>query len=181
MPIEVAAPAASVAESLIVGATYHDSWAADAAEPQLSALGQFLKCIGSTPRWVESCMALRNWAVGLVGLVGLKHLGGLSHFDRAKPETAYRVGDRIGIFRLLSVSFDEAVFGIDDSHLDVRLSVHRLATTAGPVRITTTTVVKVHNALGRLYMLPVKPMHRLIAPRVLMAVTRPANLVSTTR
>jgi len=172
MPIEVNAPVGSAADSLVDGASFHDSWAADAAEPDLSALGQFLKCARQTPRWIESCMALRNWAVGLVGL---QRLGGLSSFDHAKPQSAFQPGERIGIFTLLSSRFEEAVLGIDDAHLDVRLSVHRQTTATGTVRVTVTTVVKVHNTLGRLYMLPVKPMHRIIAPVVLNAVTRPSS------
>ncbi len=166
---EVSPPPGSQAESLVAGASFHDAWAAYAAEPSLPALGQFLKALEGTPRWVEACMALRN---SLVRLVGLKHLGGLGRLDRQKPAAAYRPGDRVGIFTLLSASDDEAIFGIDDAHLDVRLSVHRRTEQAGAVLLTVTTAVKVHNVLGRLYMLPVKPMHRIIAPTVLNKVAQ---------
>ncbi|MEN9892384.1 MAG: hypothetical protein RLY78_2679 [Pseudomonadota bacterium] len=174
MPTEVPVPPGSAAESLVIGTDFHDSWAETAAQPGLSALGQFLRCMALTPRWVERCMALRNRAVELVGL---QNLGGLGHFDRSRPESGYRPGDRIGIFTLRSVTFEEAVFGIDDTHLDVRLSVHRHEPAAGRVQVTITTAVKIHNRLGRLYMIPVKPMHRIIAPTVLKAVAlqpRPA-------
>lgn len=46
--------------------------------------------------------------------------------------------------------------------LEVVLSVHCARPTGQPVRATVTTVVHTKNRLGRLYMLPVKPMHRLI-------------------
>lgn len=52
----------------------------------------------------------------------------------------------------------------------VTLSVHRQQLPDAQVRITITTVVNQHNWLGRLYMLPVKPMHRIIAPSVLKAI-----------
>lgn len=164
MAFEVSPPPGSQAASFVAGTSFHDAWAAYAAEPSLPALAQFLKALDGTPRWVEACMGLRN---AVVRKLGLKDLGSLRHIDKQKPVQAYRPGDRVGIFTLLSVCEEEAVFGIDDSHLDVRLSVHRRLLAAEAALLTVTTAVKVHNALGRLYMLPVKPMHRIIAPAVL--------------
>ncbi|MDR2328646.1 MAG: DUF2867 domain-containing protein, partial [Comamonas sp.] len=68
-------------------------------------------------------------------------------------------------------SADEALIGDSDKHLNVVLSVHRapVAGRQGQVAITITTVVHVRNLLGHLYMLPVAPMHRRIAPAVLAA------------
>lgn len=167
---EAAPPAGSQAQAFCRGSTFHDAWAITAAEPGLPALGQFLKSVARTPRWVNACMALRNRAVRLVGL---KDVGALDDIDRAKPVDAYRPGDRIGIFTLRSATPDEAVLDIGDRHLDVQLSVHRSTPAAGaPVRVTVTTAVHVHEMLGHLYMMPVRPMHRLIAPAVLGAVGR---------
>ena len=56
------------------------------------------------------------------------------------------------------------------------LSIHRKdGVEAHSTVITVTTVVHVKNALGRLYMLPVKPMHRLIAPAVLSRLGRQSH------
>ncbi|WP_367184171.1 DUF2867 domain-containing protein [uncultured Azohydromonas sp.] len=55
------------------------------------------------------------------------------------------------------------LMGDQDKHLGVVLSLHRRQ--EGPnVLLTVTTVVHVHNRMGRIYMLPVTPMHKLIAP-----------------
>lgn len=147
-----------------------DAWSVRAGDPALSALGQFLKAIEATPAWVNHCMALRN---RVVEKLGLKNLGGLSTFDAEKPAQAYLPGERVGIFTLFEQSFDEVLLGDKDKHLDVTLSVHRQQRSPDEVWVTVTTVVRVHNALGRLYMWPVKPMHKLIAPAVLRAVARP--------
>jgi hypothetical protein len=113
-------------------------------------------------------MALRN---RLVRLVGLKDLGGLANIDTGKPVSAYRLGDPIGIFTLYSNCESEALFGIRDKHLDVQLSVFKQApATTAAVTLSITTVVHVHNWLGRLYMLPVAPLHKLIAPAVMARV-----------
>ena len=162
-------PRNSRIERLIPGAYFHDAWAVQAGDPSLSALGQFLKAIEATPSWVNHCMALRN---RVVEKLGLKNLGGLGAFDPTKPATAYRPGDRVGIFTLFEQSFDEVLLGDKDKHLDVTLSVHRYACASGDVQVTVTTVVHVHNLLGRLYMIPVQPMHKLIAPAVLRAVAK---------
>lgn len=166
-PTAVTPPAGSRIAQRLEGADFHDAWAIDAADPSLSALGQFLKSARATPRWVEACMALRNRAVPLVGL---KNLGELSEINPARPDADYRPGDRVGIFTLFENTPDEVLLGDRDKHLDVVVSVHCARPTGQPVRVTVTTVVHTKNRLGRLYMLPVKPMHKLIAPSVLRAI-----------
>jgi len=164
-PRETTAPSNSLIARLVPGSDFHDAWAMPAGDPSLSALGQFLKAAGRTPRWVSACMALRN---RVVSLFGLKNLGGLENLSRHKAEADYRPGDRVGIFTLFENTPREVLLGDRDKHLDVTLSVHLSADSL----VTLTTVVHVHNLLGRAYMLPVTPMHRLIAPTVLRAVAQ---------
>ena len=109
-------------------------------------------------------------------IVGLKDLGTLSGVAADKSALDYQPGDRVGIFPVIENTFDEALIGDDDKHLKVVLSVHRQEHAGeGLVSITITTVVHVKNRLGSLYMLPVKPMHRLIAPAVLASIGRNAH------
>ena len=110
-------------------------------------------------------MALRN---RVVAWVGLKNLGSISALDPYKQEQDYRPGDRVGIFTLRSNHPDEVVVFDRDKHLEVNLSVCRLPRVVGqPQTIVVSTVVHVHNLLGRLYMLPVTPLHRRIVPAVM--------------
>ena len=102
-----------------------------------------------------------------------KRLEGADFFDAWAIDAAdpdYRPGDRVGIFTLIENTPDEVMLGDSDKHLEVVLSVHCARPTGQPVRVTVTTVVHTKNRLGRLYMLPVKPMHRLISPAVLRAI-----------
>ena len=81
------------------------------------------------------------------------------------------------MFTLFENTPDEALLGDHDRHLSVTLSVHRTPANAdGAVQVTVTTVVQVHNRLGRAYMLLVEPMHKLIAPTVLKAVAQPRRV-----
>lgn len=114
-------------------------------------------------------MALRNRVVRLVGLKDLGHMTVSRSLDQS---STYAVGNRVGIFTLYANCFEEAVLGDRDKHLDVMVSVHRSAPNGDSVLITVTTVVHVHNMLGRLYMLPVRPMHRIITPTVLAEASR---------
>ena len=157
-------PGTQIAQRL-KGAYFHDTYEVEAAGADRTALGHFLAAVSSTPSWVEQLMRLRNQ---LVGLVGLKNLGTLGGIDHAKPETAYAPGDRVGVFTLRSNSPTEVVVADNDMHLEVLLSLVELPRDTGQAqRISLTTVVHVHNLLGRIYMVPVTPMHKLIARAVL--------------
>ncbi len=171
-PLEVSAPPGSRAAALLHGADFHDAWAIDSSDAERPALGHFIVAARRSPGWIEACMKARN-RVGR--WVGLKDLGTLGALDAHKAAEAYLPGDRVGIFTVFENGFDEALIGDRDRHLDVVLSIHRQPVPGGgQVRITVTTIVHVKNRLGRLYMLPVKPMHRLIAPAVLAMVGRAA-------
>ena len=145
----------------LADADFADAYSVMNPDRDRSAMTIWLHTVRRTPAWVERAMDLRN---AVVSRLGLKDLGRLAGFDKKKPADAYRVGDRIGIFTVHHVSSDEIVLGDADKHLDVRLSLIKLD---GGARVVITTVVHVHNLLGRVYMAFVKPMHRLIAPAVL--------------
>lgn len=170
LPQETSPPVHSRIAGLIPGAYFYDAWSIKAGNPALPALAQFQKALAQTPSWVNTCMALRN---RVVSLVGLKNLGGLDNVNTFRNASEYQPGERIGIFTVFENSFDEALVGDRDRHLNVTLSVHRTpAAQDADVVVTVTTVVHVNNFFGRLYMLPVVPMHRRIAPTVLKAVAQ---------
>ena len=167
-PRETEVPPNSRIAGFLVGSDFHDAWSVESSDVNRSALEHFMSAVERTPRWVSRCMNVRNRAVALVGL---KHLGDLAALPTDKAASACLPGERVGIFTLFENTFDETLLGDNDKHLNVVLSIHRrLLSESSRVVVTVTTVVHVHNALGRLYMLPVKPMHRLIAPAVLAAI-----------
>jgi len=155
------------------GAYFHDCYRIALPSPDASAFELYLQVVAHTPSWVNALMGLRNW---MAGLAGLKNLGRLAAFDATRQPGAYKVGDRVGIFTLLYLTPEEVILGDSDKHLDVALSVRRV----DGKWLHTCTVVHVHNALGRLYMLPVTPLHKLIVQRMLANATHahpqsPAN------
>ncbi len=158
-------PVGSAIEPWVAGSDFHDAYGVEAIHCERKALEHFLIAIAATPAWVDSLMNIRN---RVVALFGLKNLGGLGQHREPKAADAYRPGDRVGIFTLLSQSDDEVLVEDDDKHLRVLVSLRRMTTRESePTKLVLTTVVHIHNVLGRVYMLPVGPMHKLIAPAVL--------------
>ena len=144
-------PAASMLQPMLAGADFYDSFAAPLRDPTLSPVEIYLRASRATPAWVKGLMDVRN---GVVRHLGLKTPGRLSDVG-GKLASDYAVGDRIGIFSILALSDAELLMGIDDSHLDVRISVIK----PGDGSYVLSSVVIIHNWIGRLYMVPVGQIH----------------------
>lgn len=141
-------------------AYFYDCYSIALPPDDSSPLDTYLRVVARTPRWIDFLMNVRN---AIVARLGLKNMGALSGIAPGKPAQAYRIGDRAGIFRLLELHEHEVILGETDKHLDVKISVAKQHTPAGTT-VSVSTVVHVHNALGRLYMFFVTPAHRIIAP-----------------
>jgi Protein of unknown function (DUF2867) len=149
----------------VAPADFRDAFSAPLRHPVLTPVDIYLAAGRATPGWVSGLMALRNRAARLAGLKSVGQLG--DAIDR--PTESYRVGDRLGIFTIFAVGDVELLLGIDDTHLDVRVSILKAEHGGRPAYVVST-AVKVHNRLGTLYMLPVSRIH----PRVVKAMMRRA-------
>ena len=101
------------------------------------------------PAWVGLLLATRQALVGLIGI------------DRAGPST----------FDTLRRGPDEVLLGVDERHLDFRVSLRRL-----PDRVVLTTVVRVNNRRGRLYSAIIRRVHPVVVRAML---TRAARTLAT--
>jgi hypothetical protein len=156
-------PANSQIIGLADGAYFSDAYEMPMKDSSSTALAIYLKAISRTPAWIEGAMSIRN---RVVSFVGIKDIGGFKSFDKSKPAADYRVGDRVGVFTLQSMSDEEVVLADCDKHLDAKISARKTGTADRPT-VTVSTVVHVHNALGRLYLVPVVPAHRIIVPAMM--------------
>lgn len=158
-----ALPQGSRILALAPGADFADCYQFADPSPQTSALESYLSLVARTPGWMNALMAMRNQAVRLVGL---KHLGNLNGATTTRPAESYQIGDRMGIFSLLHAQADEVVLGDNDKHLRVQLSLvkHQLQ---GQAMVSISTVVHIHNRLGKVYMAVVGPVHQRIVPLML--------------
>ncbi len=156
-------PSGSEIEKNTNGEYYFDAYEASVDIDNKSALDIYLDMVKKTPEWVNSLMAVRN---KMASMVGLKNLGHLGEIDTSKNGRNYEVGDRVGIFSVIFINDNEVMLGESDKHLDVKLSIYKMYKNKQN-GVAISTVVHVHNILGRLYMLFVTPMHKMIAPRML--------------
>lgn len=167
MPIQACAlPEGSRIMASLPGADFSDCYQFADPNPQASALQTYLALVARTPGWMNTLMALRNQAVRLVGL---KHLGSLNGATATRPADSYHPGDRVGIFSLLHAQADEVILCDDDKHLRVELSLLKHQVQDLPM-VSLSTVVHIHNGLGRFYMGIVGPVHQIIVPRMLAQV-----------
>jgi len=148
--------AASVLRAQLPGAGFVHACQARTRRNGRSALQAYRDMAATIPGWFDGLMALRNRGMRLLGM---KDLGSL----RAVQDTvAPRPGQRLGIFTLQSLDEDAIVLEDNDRHLRVQLALQW----QGDV-LEVATVVHTHNAFGRVYMLPVAPVHRWIVPHLL--------------
>jgi hypothetical protein len=159
---ETIVPKESGLQSLLAKADFYDAYTAILTDTTLTPTEIFLRAASATPPWVSTLMSIRNRIVKLFGLKDVGHLVASSR----KPAALYEVGDRLGIFNIFCKTEDELVLGIDDRHLDVRVSVLKPRADASQHYVVST-VVSVHNWLGHVYMAPVGRIHPLVV-RALM-------------
>lgn len=149
------------------GAYFADTFSRKIAYNNQTALDVYLEIAKQTPAWVSFLMAMRN---RIVSMLGLKHLGRLQDATSTESPANVTIGERIGIFTLLSNSATEIVLEDSDKHLDVRVS-FLLDIEGDKVNVHATTVVHVHNWFGKAYMFVVAPIHKLIVPTSLKTLT----------
>ncbi|MGF1799077.1 DUF2867 domain-containing protein [Vibrio gigantis] len=145
------------------GAYFADSFSCEIPYNSQTALDVYLEIAKQTPAWVSFLMAMRN---RIVSMLGLKHLGRLQDAMSEENVANISVGERVGIFTLHSNSDTEIVLEDSDKHLDVRVS-FLLDVVGDKTTVHATTVVHVHNTFGKVYMLFVVPVHKLIVPSCL--------------
>jgi Protein of unknown function (DUF2867) len=142
---------------LLAGALFVDAYRVAVDGHALDARTAAEKIFARSPRWIEALLRLRNL---VVAPFGLKTSG------RGEPAS----GGMVGIFPVVSETPQRLVAGFNDHHLDFRVVVD-VAAVADGQEVTTTTLVKTHNWLGRIYLIVIMPFHRLIARTMLRQVT----------
>jgi hypothetical protein len=183
VPRRVLPPAASALAPDYGGAHLADAFAivlpaGDAATAgDVDALTLARAVLAEPPRWMRALLALRD---ALVRPFGLKTTAAMRE-QLARSGVAH-----VDIFRLLSATPQEVVFGERDRHLDFKLSIllrpaeggeapdaPDARTLAAPPpssarrELVATTVVQCHNRLGRVYLALILPGHVLVVRALL--------------
>lgn len=118
------------------------------------------------PSWADHLLTLRD---KLVGIFGLKTSEKVSNDQKQVNITKCEPGEQLGIFKLYARTENEFVLGEDDKHLNVRVS---LLLESSERKLSITTCVIFNNFFGRLYFIPVKPVHRQIVKASMRRIVR---------
>ena len=156
-------PKKSLLNEYSIGSYFSDSFSKRIKYNNQTAIDVFLEIATQTPDWVAVLMSMRN---SIVSKLGLKNLGGLQDVSGDKLGSDYAVGERVGIFTLVSVTDNEVVLEDCDKHLNVRVSFF-VEPEGDTAIIHASTVVHVHNLFGKVYMFFVTPFHKIIVPSTL--------------
>jgi hypothetical protein len=152
---QIAFPRESRLLNIYDDAQLQDAFAAplpDDADSSPEVLARFL--MANQAPWVTGLMAIRDAVVSLFGQTA-------NHLLGARPQTS---SQQTHYFPVLESYADEIVLGIDDRHLDFRLSL--LCREPNALNRNSTavlcTVVKCHNRLDRIYLTLIVAFHRAV-------------------
>ena len=112
----------------------------------------------SSPAWVDTLLILRD---KIVGMIGLKTASNAGNREKLLASFKCEAGEQLALFKVFAKNEHEVILGEDDKHLDFRVSLFLDRQKNGLI---VSTVVKTHNWMGALYLLAVKPFHKLIVP-----------------
>jgi hypothetical protein len=147
------------ANALLAGAQFIDAYRVEVGATALNAREACTRMVLEGPRWIDALLRMRNI---LVKPFGLKTSG----------EGAPAPGGMIGLFPVLSETPERLVAGFDDSHLDFRIVVD-VEGHAASRRVTSTTLVRTHNLLGRTYLTLIMPFHKLVVRGMMGRIVEP--------
>ena len=136
-------------------AYFHDSYRASLANRNSSVVDVFLAIFGHHPAWMKAVLVVRNFLASLGGLEAPT----ASEIMSPKIKSSYSVGDKIGVWPIFALSGTELVAGRDNKHLDFRLSIMR-TTSDETASVVVSTVCRVHNLFGKVYLFFIVPFHR---------------------
>ena len=156
-------------ESSLSRNDYWDSFAVEIPLPADKLIEQlpilFFKVI---PSWFQYLMYLRE---SIAKMIGLKTGIGVDVAQQIKDFRG-EVGQSIALFHVLGRNETEIIMGENDKHLDFRLAFFAIPSSEITTELHLSTTVQFNNWLGKLYFIPVGPIHRIIVPIILKRIAK---------
>jgi len=155
-------PSSMLDRRLIKAAYFQDSYRAPLSRTDAGIIDVFLAIFAHHPLWMKIALIVRNRMVFFFGLDAPPVSDVLSF----KIERSYSVGDKIGVWPILSLTDTELIAGRDNKHLDFRLSVLKV-TNGEAVSVVVSTICVVNNVFGKFYLFFVVPFHKWGVQRII--------------
>lgn len=110
----------------------------------------------------------------IVGIFGLKTTNNASNRQGLFNDFQCEPNEQLGLFKVFDRTENEVIVGEDDKHLNFRVSLFKIDNIGNPASksLVISTTVEFKNWLGKLYFVPVRPLHRLIVPAMLKRIIK---------
>ena len=142
-------PTAAIRASGLSRIDFADAYSGQADRTYDDAEQAARAVFANPPHMIRYLMALRNRIVALFGL-------------KASVDFSDRGLGKINVFPIISSTGTEIVVGGDDKHLDFRIWISIQPSLKGS-EVTISTLVKINNPLGRVYLFVIMPFHKLLS------------------
>ncbi len=133
--------------------------------PPVSAFHAYCLMTKDTSWWLELSFKIRDL---ICSLFSLKKIHGFSEKERG---TLPKKGEFIDFFYIENITEENLLLAFKDKHLSVLVSLSSQKSGRNEASFSITTSVKTHNFLGKIYMVPVAPMHDIIVKKMMQALT----------
>jgi hypothetical protein len=163
MPVKCDIPSTSALDRRLIESSYfQDSYSAPLARTGASITDIFQSIFAHHPVWVKVLLIIRNWLASLCGLAAPT----VDEILHPAFKNSYHVGDKIGVWPIMSLTDNELIAGRDNKHLDFRLSVMKVME-GGQARVVVSTICMVHNTFGKVYLFFIVPFHKWGVQRII--------------
>lgn len=164
-------PTSELGSEFIESADFVNGYRVPLGHGDANVIDVFFAIFGHYPMWIKAILMARNRLASWCGLDAAS-ASELRHFQNKKH---YRVGDKIGVWPIFTLTPSELIAGRDNKHLDFRLSLLKSANSE-PDSVTVSTVCKVHNTFGKIYLACVIPFHQWGIQRLISQAIRAGRL-----
>ena len=142
---------------------YVDCFEVKINNPSVDISKVMLAFFKASPKWVDILFKIRNKIVTLFGLKS-------EVLDIDNITLPFKIGDKVGFFKVFEVYDNEIVVGEDDTHLNFRVSI--LLNKNKDNLLSVKTVVTFNNFFGKLYFLLIRPFHIIIVRTIISNIKR---------
>ena len=121
-----------------------------------------VKLIKTIPKWFDLLLNLRNVIARIFGL----KTGKIGDIYKNSEKLIFKQDQMIGDIFIFFKDKNHLIAELKDKHLDFRFSIF-IWQKEGITKISLSTIVKINNFFGWIYIFLIKPFHRLIIPNFL--------------
>lgn len=149
----------------VLGKHYYCDSFEVSTQHNLTAKQAYYAIFAFLPKPIQIALRVRNKIVSVFGFEP-------SEVVMTIPLDELNAGSKSGNLTFHNVNDDEVICATKERHLDIWLSVQKVQENTYAV----TTLVNIHTLLGQLYMLFIKPLHKLVASNAILAALKANRL-----